>query len=104
MDKDKSSAEIANVFPKAPEMFVIKGRQTDYVSLPAQSLYAELKKFARIKHNTTLLLQLPLDSLFMRALKRTADIILSTIVITTILSWLIPIMALLIKLDSKGPV
>ena len=104
MDKEKSSAEIANIFPKAPEMFVIKGRQTDYVSLPAQSLYAELKKFARIKHNTTLLLQLPLDSLFMRTLKRTADILLSTIVIAAILSWLIPIMALLIKLDSKGPV
>ena len=104
MDKEKSSAEIANIFPKTPEMFVIKGRQTDYVSLPAQSVYAELKKFARIKHNTTFLLQLPLDSLLMRILKRTADIILSTIVIAAVLSWLIPVMALLIKLDSRGPV
>src|SRR6185503_3389328 len=104
MDQDKSSAEKANVFPKAPEMFVIKGRQTDYVSLPAQSLYTELKKFARIKDNTTLLLKLPLDNLFQRILKRSADLILSAIIIVGILSWLIPILALLIKLDSKGPV
>jgi len=104
MDKEKSSAEKTNVFPKHPEMFVIKGRQTDYVSVPTHSLYTELKKFARIKENATLLLKLPLDNLFQRALKRTVDILLSTIIIVTVLSWLIPIIALLIKLDSKGPV
>ena len=104
MDKEKSSAEKTNVFPKHPEMFVIKGRQTDYVSVPTHSLYAELKKFARIKENATLLLKLPLDNLFQRALKRTIDILLSTIIIVAVLSWLIPIIALLIKLDSKGPV
>src|ERR1700744_3880115 len=37
-------------------------------------------------------------------LKRTLDLCLSTIVIAGILSWLLPILALLIKLDSKGPV
>jgi len=104
MDKEKSSAEKTNVFPKHPEMFVIKGRQTDYVSVPTHSLYTELKKFARIKENATLLLKLPLDNLFQRALKRTVDILLSTIIIVAVLSWLIPIIALLIKLDSKGPV
>src|ERR1043165_3894969 len=104
MDKEKSSAEKTNIFPKAPEMFVIKGRQTDYVSVPAQSLYVELKKFARIKENATLLLQLPLDNLSGRLIKRTVDILISVFVITVILSWLIPVMALLIKLDSKGPV
>ena len=104
MDKEKSSAEKTNVFPKHPEMFVIKGRQTDYISVPTHSLYAELKKFARIKENATLLLKLPLDNLFQRAIKRAIDILLSTIVIATVLSWLIPIVALLIKLDSKGHV
>jgi lipopolysaccharide/colanic/teichoic acid biosynthesis glycosyltransferase len=103
MEKEKSSAEIANIFPKAPEMFVIKGRQTDYVSLPAQIVYAELRKFARI-NNTTYLLRLPLDNLFKRLIKRTVDITLSTLVIVGVLSWLIPVIALLIKLDSKGPV
>ena len=104
MDKEKSSAEVVNVYPKAPEMFVIKGRQSDYVSLPAHSVYAELKRFVRLKDNNTLLLRLPLDNLSNRIIKRIVDIILSTIIIVAILSWLIPLLALLIKLDSKGPV
>jgi putative colanic acid biosysnthesis UDP-glucose lipid carrier transferase len=104
MDKEKSSAEVVNVYPNAPEMFVIKGRQTDHVSLPAYSVYTELKRFIRIKDNTTLLLRLPLDNSSSRFIKRSADIVLSTVVIIAILSWLIPLMALLIKLDSKGPV
>ena len=104
MEKEKSSVEITNVFPKAPEMFVIKGRQNDYSSLPVQPLYLELKKFVRINEAATLPLQLPLESLWKRAIKRAGDIFLSTIVILGVLSWLIPIMAILIKIDSKGPV
>jgi lipopolysaccharide/colanic/teichoic acid biosynthesis glycosyltransferase len=104
MDQEKSSAEITNIFPKTPEMFVIKGRQNEYVSSPMPPLYAELKKFANIKDRATFQLQLPLDSISKRISKRSLDIFLSSIVIVCILSWLIPIMALLIKLDSKGPV
>ena len=37
-------------------------------------------------------------------LKRFSDIILSTLVIIFLLSWLIPIIAIAIKLNSKGPV
>lgn len=36
--------------------------------------------------------------------KRGVDLICSTLVIAGILSWLLPIIAVLIKLDSKGPV
>ena len=36
-------------------------------------------------------------------LKRSFDIIFSSIVILLVLSWLTPLLALLIKLDSKGP-
>lgn len=36
--------------------------------------------------------------------KRTADIVLSLLVITLVLWWLLPILAILIKLDSAGPV
>src|SRR5947209_3137317 len=36
--------------------------------------------------------------------KRLLDLIISTIVIITILSWLLPVLALLIKCTSKGPV
>ena len=102
MDQEKSSAEITNIFPKSPEMFVIKGRQIKYASSPMPPLYAELKKFANVKDTSTFQLQLPLDSISKRIIKRSGDIFLSSIVIVGILSWLIPIMALLIKLDSKG--
>lgn len=85
-------------------MFVIRGRQNEHVSYPMPPLYAELKKFANLKDNETFQLRLPLDSLSKRIIKRSVDVFLSSIVIVGILSWLIPIMALLIKLDSKGPV
>ena len=104
MDQEKSSAEITNIFPKSPEMFVIKGRQNEYASSPMPPLYSHLKKFVSINGSATFQLQLPLDSVSKRIIKRSGDIFLSSIVIVGILSWLIPIMALLIKLDSKGPV
>jgi putative colanic acid biosynthesis UDP-glucose lipid carrier transferase len=46
----------------------------------------------------------PLDDLDSRIKKRIFDVIVSGIVVIFILSWLIPIIALLIKLDSRGPV
>ena len=39
-----------------------------------------------------------------KTLKRTFDIIFSLIIIVFLLSWIIPILAILIKLESKGPV
>lgn len=41
---------------------------------------------------------------FVKGLKRVFDICFSLIVIICLLSWLIPLLALLIKLESKGPV
>ena len=46
----------------------------------------------------------PFDNRFNRILKRSTDIFFSTFVILFILSWLIPVIAILIKADSKGPV
>jgi putative colanic acid biosynthesis UDP-glucose lipid carrier transferase len=46
----------------------------------------------------------PLNSLKNRILKRTFDIAFSLIVIILLLSWLIPILAIIIRLDSPGPV
>ncbi len=48
--------------------------------------------------------RLPLDHIGNRILKRLFDIVLSSAVIVFILSWLYPILALLIKLNSKGEV
>lgn len=48
--------------------------------------------------------QEPLEEANRRFLKRTFDIIFSSMVLIFLLSWLYPIIALLIKLDSKGKV
>ena len=46
----------------------------------------------------------PLDAKYSRATKRAFDIVFSFLVITLVFTWLFPILALLIKLSSKGPV
>jgi len=46
----------------------------------------------------------PLDDVGNRIKKRVLDIVVSTFVIIFILSWLVPILGLLILLESKGPV
>jgi putative colanic acid biosynthesis UDP-glucose lipid carrier transferase len=46
----------------------------------------------------------PLDERYNQIIKRAFDLAFSGMVFITILSWLIPIIAVLIKLDSKGPI
>ena len=46
----------------------------------------------------------PLENLLNRSIKRTFDIVFSLFVTLFIFSWLFPILALIIKLESKGPV
>jgi putative colanic acid biosynthesis UDP-glucose lipid carrier transferase len=46
----------------------------------------------------------PLEDTGNRIKKRALDVVLSSLAIIFILSWLIPLIALLIKLDSKGPI
>lgn len=48
--------------------------------------------------------KIPIEEPFNLFIKRVFDIIVSVIVIVGLLSWLTPILAILIKLDSKGPV
>ena len=47
---------------------------------------------------------IPLDNLVNRFVKRSFDLVFSTLFMLLILSWLIPIVGLLIRLESKGPV
>lgn len=46
----------------------------------------------------------PLDNKANEIVKRAFDILFSSLVVVLVLSWLIPLVALMIKLDSKGPV
>ena len=48
--------------------------------------------------------EIPLDNFSNRLLKRIFDIVFSSLVILFLFSWLFPIIALIIKLDSKGPI
>lgn len=48
--------------------------------------------------------QIPIEEPFNQFLKRTFDIVFSLIIIVCILSWLTPLLAVLIKLESPGPV
>ena len=47
---------------------------------------------------------IPLEDSFNMVVKRFFDIVFSSLVIVFILSWLTPVLAILIKLESKGPV
>ncbi|HTB53551.1 MAG TPA: sugar transferase [Ferruginibacter sp.] len=68
------------------------------------SSYKELTGFINVKTITTPLLYQPLDDTHNKILKRCFDIILSIIIIIGILSWLMPIIALAIWIDSRGPI
>lgn len=48
--------------------------------------------------------KIPIDEPFNKFVKRSFDVLLSLFVIVAILSWLTPILGLIIKLESKGPV
>lgn len=47
---------------------------------------------------------LPLDDVLNRFIKRSFDLVFSSLVILCILSWLLPLVAILIKISSPGPV
>lgn len=47
---------------------------------------------------------IPIDTAINQFIKRSFDILVAILVLVGLLSWLTPLMAILIKLDSKGPV
>jgi putative colanic acid biosysnthesis UDP-glucose lipid carrier transferase len=71
---------------------------------PYYHLQHEASEIINVGAITTPFLIQPLDNEFNRALKRAIDIVLSVIFIIFIFSWLMPIIAVLIKLNSRGPV
>lgn len=48
--------------------------------------------------------KIPMDEPFNKFIKRSFDIVLSLVIILGVLSWLTPLLGLIIKLESKGPV
>ena len=75
-------------------------------SIPDLAFY-DVKNFFISKISTVPYIsinKLPLDNILNIFLKRSFDIIFSFLVITLILSWLTPLLGLIIKISSKGPV
>jgi exopolysaccharide biosynthesis polyprenyl glycosylphosphotransferase len=67
-----------------------------------QSEAIQLEKYDQIPAIDSAIL--PLDEFRNQFVKRAFDLIFSAIFLITIFSWLYPLLAILIKLDSKGPV
>lgn len=73
-------------------------------SAPYNNLHHEVAGIINIGAITTPFNYQPLDNRFNRIAKRSVDIILSFVFIMLVFAWLFPIMAILIKLNSRGPV
>jgi putative colanic acid biosysnthesis UDP-glucose lipid carrier transferase len=67
-------------------------------------LHPEISGIINVDRITTPFKIQPLDNNFNKHAKRSIDVILSFIFIITVFPWLFPIIAVLIKLNSKGPV
>jgi putative colanic acid biosysnthesis UDP-glucose lipid carrier transferase len=63
-----------------------------------------VKAGAELTQANILYIYSPLERKFNTLLKRFFDIVFSSVIILCFLSWAIPLIALFIKLDSKGPV
>jgi len=70
-----------------------------------QRVSSKLLEASNISHTTVLNIPLtPLDDPYNTLLKRSFDILFSSFIILAVFSWLLPILAIIIKLTSKGPV
>ena len=96
-DNKKISSEQAKVSPVIPMNF------SETISPEKRRVYNELlgnHPFRSIMLSPVL----PLDKSFNRFCKRAADLTFSFLLLVLLFSWLLPLIALLIKLDSKGPI
>jgi len=91
-------------YASAPELVLANDHSSGIETAAFVQLNREFTEVINLRYITTPFRSQPLDHAGSRLLKRTGDIFVSLMVITGILSWLIPILAILIKLDSKGPV
>jgi putative colanic acid biosynthesis UDP-glucose lipid carrier transferase len=104
MKKETTSVRPTGQAAESSGLIAINSGLNDVVAYDKSIVFLKLQEFIRLKNTEAFSLHLPLDSAFNSRLKRSVDILLSSIIIILFLSWLIPLIALLIKLDSRGPV
>jgi putative colanic acid biosynthesis UDP-glucose lipid carrier transferase len=73
-------------------------------SAPYFHIQHEFNELINVGSLTTPIHFQPLDNKMNRALKRSADIAIASLFLVFIFSWLFPIIAVLIRLNSRGPV
>ena len=73
-------------------------------TVPFYHLHHEIAGIINVGTITTPFKIQPLDNSFNRFAKRSIDIVLSLVFIMLVFPWLFPIIAVLIKLNSRGPV
>lgn len=70
-----------------------------------QRVSSKVVEARNVSHTTVLNIPLtPLDDPYNTLLKRSFDVLFSSFIMITVLSWLFPILAIIIKCTSKGPV
>jgi lipopolysaccharide/colanic/teichoic acid biosynthesis glycosyltransferase len=104
MDQEKIVSQNSGTTLVSNDLLLIKGGLVDLAQTERRSVYPQLIKFFGHKEVAAFSLQYPLDKKWKRFLKRSTDLFFSTILIVGVLSWVIPIMGLIIKIDSRGPV
>lgn len=75
-----------------------------YLPEPGTLEYNKLRVDFYDMQPVLILRTIPLDDVVNKTIKRSFDIVFSAFMILFVLSWLIPLLALIIKLESRGPV
>lgn len=96
-EEDKSLYTVMNHADQACIRFRILPNLDHFIRRPVHIEYIEDMPVLSLRNE-------PLDDVGNRIKKRAFDLVVSSLVIIFILSWLVPLIALLIKLGSKGPV
>ncbi|MCW3090197.1 MAG: hypothetical protein JWP81_1266 [Ferruginibacter sp.] len=104
MRKNLSSGNAQQLYSPLYSVGVVKDRSGKQLNNIAKSLQPGYSSLLRTGKLTTGFFQQPLDKSVNRFIKRAFDISISSAVIVLILSWLIPLFAIAIMIDSAGPV
>ena len=98
--KECSDAQIKNIVAFADEQFIDVNFIPDNNEILGKHLKVDYFEYFPVLS----LSKSPLDKPVSKVIKRAFDIVFSLLVIIGVLSWLMPLIGLIIKLESKGPV
>src|SRR4030095_15400495 len=107
MDKKPSliSNENLHFHESDPTNVQVAGNDKFYIN-PSEYILPKRKltQFPVFKNGPRIVKLTPLNNPLNRSVKRLMDIVFATLITIFVLSWLIPLVALLIKIDSKGSI